>query len=88
MKTSWNQIRSIDNFLLGRLMSGEKEKFEKRLNNDPMFRDDVNLQRQIHFVIRLFQRRRIRHQLDIIHEGLFNNPAKAKYAHEIKKLFN
>ena len=87
MKTSWTEISTTEKYLKSRLSSEDQIVFERKLATDEKLRQHVKAHKQVHFIVRLFQRRRVKQQLENIHREIFNDPAKTDYQTGILKLF-
>lgn len=88
MRISLNEIKIIEGHLLNKLMPAESLLFNARLANDPVLRFNVFLQRQIHIVIRLYQRKKIRAEIESAHDRLFEDPIHAAFQQTVRHYFN
>jgi len=87
MKTSWNEIQLIEKYLLGHLSTDKKILFEQRMSDSPMLRVNVDVQRKVYDLLRLYNRWKIRADVERVHERVFTDPAKAPFTESILLLF-
>ena len=88
MKTSWNNIKTIEQYLSGNLKTEEALLFKAKLLTDPALRLQVALQEKTYHLVRLFARKEIKAQLEITHRKLFRNSAKEAFTQSILQLFS
>ncbi len=87
MKISWNDTRRIERYLDNELSGEEKILFEAQLVLDPHFKLDVRIQKQIHSLIKLYGRRKMKAEIGKIHHKLFQNPEHVIFQQRIQQLF-
>ena len=87
MKISWNDTRRIERYLDNELSEEEKILFEAQLVLDPHFKLNVRLQKQIHSLIKLYGRRKMKAEIGKIHHQLFHNPEHIIFQQRIQQLF-
>ena len=87
MKISWNDTRRIERYLDKELSEEEKILFEAQLMLDPHFKFNVRLQKQIHSLIKLYGRRKMKAEIGKIHHKLFQNPEHVIFQQRIQQLF-
>ena len=87
MKISWNDTRHIERYLDNELSKEEKILFEAQLVLDPRFKLNVRLQKQIHALIKLYGRRKMKAEIEKIHHKLFQNPEHVIFQQRIQQLF-
>ena len=87
MKISWNDTRHIERYLDNELSEEEKTLFEVQLLLDPHFKLNVRLQKQIHSLIKLYGRRKMKAEIGKIHHKLFQNPEHIIFQQRIQQLF-
>jgi hypothetical protein len=86
MKTS-TDIRQIENYLLGKLRTPSKLLFEAKMLMDPALRSNVELQRRLYSIVRILGRRRIKSEVEDIHNRLFKDPNKVNFRQNLYNLF-
>lgn len=87
MKISWNDTRHIERYLNNQLSEEEKILFEAQLVLNPNFELNVGLQKQIHSLIKLYGRRKMKVEIGKIHHKLFQNPEHVIFQQRILQLF-
>lgn len=87
MATSLSNTESIDSYLLNKLDPAERLVVEARILTDPNFARRVESQQTIHGIARYFGRRKLRRQLESIHQALRTNPMKQSFRRSITQLF-
>jgi len=88
MRTSLNEIREIEQFLLGRLDGEDALVFEARLLTNPVLRVNTVIQQKIHMLIKVFHRKRLKQELRAIHTDLFTNPEKTEFQKKVLHYFD
>ena len=87
MKISWNDIRHIERYQDNELSKEEKILFEAQLVLDARFKLNVGLLTQIHSLIKLYGRRKMKAEIGKIHNKLFQNPEHVIFQQRIQQLF-
>ena len=87
MKISWNETRYIERYSNNELSKEEKILFEAQLVLDPRFKLNVGLLKQIHALIKLYGRRKMKAEIGKIHHKLFHNPEHIIFQQRIQQLF-
>jgi len=87
MKISWNDTYHIEQYLNNKLSKEEKILFEAQLVLDPRFKLNVGLQKQVHSLIKLYGRRKMKAEIGKIHHKLFQNPEHVIFQQRIQQLF-
>lgn len=87
MKTSSNNIRTIENYLLGRMSPADRFLFEAQLLINPTLRMDLYAQKKALALIRMYHRKKQKEELEVLHHQIFSNPAKAGFKQQISQLF-
>ncbi len=87
MKISWNDTRHIERYLDNELSEEEKILFEAQLVLEPHFKLHVRLQKQIHALIKLYGRRKMKAEIGKIHHKLFQNLEHLIFQQRIQQLF-
>lgn len=87
MKISWNDTRRIERYLDNELPEEEKILFEAQLVLDPHFKLHVRLQKQIHSLIKLYGRRKMKAEIGKIHHKLFQTSEHVIFQQRIQQLF-
>jgi hypothetical protein len=86
MRTSLNEIKYIERYL-NKDLSSEQDAFETIMVKDYHVRVNVFLQQKIYTLLRIYKRRKLRNEADLLHERLFNAPEKQSFRESILQLF-
>jgi hypothetical protein len=86
MKIS-NEVKLIEDFLLGKLTISSRLLFEARLILDPTLRGRVEAQRKLYSLIRQSGRRKIGSEIEKIHHVLFTAPEHETFRKQVHQLF-
>lgn len=84
MRTSLNEIRQIEAFLLKQMSPQEQLFTQARMLIDPAFRQKVNLQREVYTLLRRYQ---YREESERMFWKLMNDPSRTVVRHRILNLF-
>lgn len=88
MRTSLNEIKEIEQHLMGNTPSDVALVFEAKVLTQPALRMHVHLQQKISRLVKLFHRKRMKQDLDKMHDQIFTDPLKSKFRQQITQLFN
>ena len=86
MKTLWTRIAEIDKYLLEEMTPEESVFFEAKILIDKNLAEDVEVQKQIHGIVRLHHATRLRAELQQIHQNLFSD-TRTSFARSVLKYF-
>jgi hypothetical protein len=87
MKISLDDTRHIERYLNGELSKEEKILFEAQLILSHHFKLHVGLLKQIHSLIKLYGRKKMKVEIGKIHHKLFQNPEHVIFQQRIQQLF-
>lgn len=76
MRTSLNNIKRSEDFLLGVLPGEESALFQSQMILDPALRKDVAIQKMLYKIIRHFGRKTTKQRLEDLHAEIFSDPSK------------
>lgn len=88
MKIFSNRTRWIEQFLLTPMTAAKQRKAEDLLRRFPRLREEVQWQREAYLLVRLYDRKKIRKQLEEIHRMLMSNRHKSGFQDKIYQIFN
>lgn len=88
MKTSLNNTRLIEQFLEENLSPVNKFLFETRLLVNPELRHTLYFQKKTYSLVKMYHRQKMREELELLHQRLFNDPSGFEFQQKIFKLFN
>jgi hypothetical protein len=87
MRTSLNEIRHAEKYLFKQLNTEESLLFEAKMLINPLLRLNVSIQKKVYSLIRLYHRKKLKEELETIHENLFNHPDKKEFRESVHQLF-
>jgi hypothetical protein len=88
MRTSLNEIELAEKFLAGKMDPAESLLFRAKMLIDPALRLNVLSLKKTYAVIRFYGRKKLKSDLQTIHNELFNDPDKHQYQQDIHLLFS
>jgi hypothetical protein len=88
MRTSLNNISETERYLTGKLTAEEALQFTVKLLVNPLQRTDVAIQDKIYLLIRFFGRKKLRSELEAIHDKTFSGTDGHQLQSEMEKLFS
>jgi hypothetical protein len=87
MRTSLNEIKLIDDYLFNKIPQGDKLVFDARLILNPDLADGLLWQKQTHAIITRYSRKKLKAEIDNVHNQLFKNPEHKSFRQRILNLF-
>jgi len=87
MMTSRNNARLIEQYLHSELSPSEQLLFEARMIAHPELQAEVRLQRKVYRLVRMYHRKKLKEELEAVHQRLFNNPRKMSFRQRIERIF-
>lgn len=87
MKTSLNDTHTIEQYLAGKLSPWNRMLFVSRLKVNAGLRNDVELQKKIYWLVKIYHRKKLKEELESLHQQLFNNPEKKDFRRRILEIF-
>jgi hypothetical protein len=87
MKTSWNEIRRIEKYLKGRMPLADRQAFESMMSVNPVLRLNVELQAKVYSMLALYNRAKIRAEVQRVHEKIFSDASRKTFTENILQLF-
>jgi hypothetical protein len=88
MKTSLNELRLIENYLLSGLEDGESCLFEAKLILQPKLKEHVYWQNKTYQFVRDYGRKQLKTEIEKIHQTLFNTDEYQPFRQRIMQLFS
>ena len=87
MKTSLNDTQTIEQYLAGKLSPWNRMLFASRLKINPSLRNDVELQKKTYWLVKIYHRKKLKEELESLHQQLFSNPEKKDFRRRILEIF-
>jgi hypothetical protein len=88
MTTSLQEIKKIERYILGQMPIEEKLVFEAQVLTNPVLKEGVFLQRLTYHIVKLYNRRKLKRQLENLHHKLLEDPTKEDFRKSIRQSFN
>ena len=88
MMTSPSDTEQIERYILGDLSPEEGLVFHARLLTDPLLCLRVRLQKKTYKLVRAYARKKVKAEMEAVHQELFLDPAKATFHQKILQFFN
>lgn len=87
MRTSLNETKRIDDYLEGNMATSEQLLFEAQLALDLSLIEKTRWQKRVYELVRLHGRKKLREDLEAIHQKLFTAPAHQDFRKSVISLF-
>jgi len=87
MKTSLNDIKNTEQYLLGGLPPEESLVFEARRLTNRELRLNVHIQEKLMMLLKYFYRKQLKNKVKAAGASLFNDPGKHEFREKISKIF-
>ena len=87
MRTSLNNIKTIDGYLFGNIAPGDALLFEAKMLLSSALTDDVQLQKNTHAVIKQYGRQSIKAEIMAVQQKLTTEPQHSNFIQRIVNLF-
>ena len=87
MKTSLNNMEETEDFLSGRLSADESLHFKLRMLLDPVWRKNVAFQQKTYSIIHAYARKKMKEEIQAVHDKIFSDPHRAAYHQQVWELF-
>jgi bacterioferritin (cytochrome b1) len=87
MRTSLNNIKTIDDYLLGRMAPDDSLLFEANMLLNSDLSDDVKYQQSTYSIIREYSRQNIKTEIKVVQEILATAPEHVGFMRSILNLF-
>jgi hypothetical protein len=87
MKTSLNELRLIEHYLLSDDKDGENFLFEAKMILQPGLKQQVYWQNKTYHMVRDYGRKQLKNEINNIHEKLFNTDEHQSFRQKVMRLF-
>ena len=87
MRISLNNIREIERYAEGTMDRNEAVLFEEKMRSDSLLRLNVSLQEKVLAIIRMYHRKKLKMELEEIHQRIFNDPGKVTFRERVLEIF-
>jgi len=87
MRISLNNIREIESYIEGTMDRNDAVLFEEKMRSDSLLRLNVSLQEKVLSIIRMYHRKRLKIELEELHQRIFNDPGKVTFRERVMGIF-
>ena len=87
MRTSLNNIREIERYVEGTMDPDEIILFEEKIRRDPLLKLNVGLHEKVLAFVRMYHRKKLKKELEDVHERLFNDTANITFRQRLMRIF-
>lgn len=87
MKKWWNDPKTIDAFLSGKLPAFLRHAFRQKLSNDPHLKADFQNQQIVYEVAHWYGRKKVRKSLQKINHHLLYKETDSALVNEVNRIF-
>ena len=88
MRTSLNEIQEIERFIQGTMEETEAAEFQRRIRRDPLLHIKMQLQVRVMVLVKMYHRKRLKMELEEVHERMFANPLKSSWRERVLNFFH
>lgn len=87
MKTSWNDLLLIEDYLLSDRQGEDKMLLEAHIILQPHLKDSILWQEKTYSMIQQYGRLQLKKEIDQVHERLFTAPEHSSFRKKIMQIF-
>lgn len=87
MRTSLNEIKSIEQHLLQEQQPEDALLFEAHLILDDELQENVQWQQQVYQLVRAYGRKQLRAEIESVHQQLFTQARHRSFRQKVLRLF-
>lgn len=88
MRTSLNELKQTEDFLLDTMRPEETVVFHAKMLIDPAMQRNVRIQQKVYSVVRQYGRKKLRAEIEQVHNILFQQPRHHSFREKIYQLFS
>ena len=88
MRTSLNETKQIDDYLFAYAGAADALLFEARLILQPGLQEKMQWQQRTYEIIQQYSRRRLKAEIEAVHQQLFNEPEHISFRRKVLSFFN
>ena len=82
-----NNICEIERYVDGTMEQHEAILFEARIQKDSLLRMNVLLHKKVLALVRIYHRKKLKMELEEVHNRLFNDPNKFTFRESVMRIF-
>jgi predicted hydrocarbon binding protein len=87
MRKSLHDIQQIESYIFGRMSVQENQDFKVRLLINARLYEEVEAQKEAYALVKTYGRKKLKAELNAVHEKLFTHPEKRSFRQLIKNIF-
>jgi hypothetical protein len=87
MRTSLNELKQIEDHLLGLNAPEDALVFEAKMILDTNLRSNVLLQQRTYSLVQQYGRKQLKAEIEAVHRQIFTNPSQQGFVNKILSLF-
>jgi hypothetical protein len=87
MRTSLNEIKLIDEHIFKNGLIEDKLLFDAMLILNPALSNQVMWQKKTHAFVKQYGRKKLKAEIESVHQQLFNEPAHQSFRQRILRIF-
>ena len=87
MRISLNNIRDIERYIDGTMEPNDALLFEEKLRSDSLLKLNVLLQEKVLAIVRMYHRKKLKMELEELHQRIFNDPGKVMFRERVMGIF-
>ena len=87
MKILWNKSHLIERYLLDPTAVSKRRNLKHLLQRVPGLWQEVQWQKEVYSLVRIYHRKKIREQLEDVHQQLFSDKNRSVFQNKIYRLF-
>lgn len=88
MRKSLHEVQQIENYIFGRMSVQDHHDFNVQLLINSHLREEVDAQKTSYALINAYGRKKLKAELNAVHDKLFTKPEKKWFRDLIKNIFN
>ncbi len=88
MRTTLHDIQQIENYLFRQMNEQALQDFQIRLLTEPHLQQDVERQTEAYALVKAYGRKKLKAELEAVHERLMRQPHQSNFLRMIKHIFN
>ncbi len=88
MRTLLNEIKLIDDHLFNQANTGDALLFDAMLILNPALQENVMWQKKTHAIVQQYSRKKLKAEIDSVHQRLFTEPTHQTFRQRVLSLFS
>jgi hypothetical protein len=88
MRTSLNNIKLVDDYIFNTASIEDALVFDAMLIINPVLNEQVIWQKRTHKIVQLYSRKKLKAEIELVHQHLFNTSGHQTFRQKILGFFN